>query len=367
MSNTGKIKSKGRFTKVPESYLSFSPISNLFYMFAVVLLSSATMLYIGGAQPASASSPTWSAPTKIIPTVGSGYLASVSCPTTTFCAAVDDSGYALTYNGSTWSTPLSVDGNNILYSVSCPTTIFCMAVDDSGNSLTYGGSIQGGPTATGITPAVGPKLGGTSVTISGSGFTGATAVDFGSKPATSFTVDSDTSITAVSPPGTGTVSVTVTTANGTSNGVNYTYTTIGYTSVSPYRICDTRASNGTSIKTNQCDTKGTTPIGTKSGIQVQVAGYNSPYLGSGETPVPAGAIAVVLNVTAIGGTSPSYLSVCPGGEASSTCLASSNLNFVAGQSITNFVTAGLNSSGDIEVYNFSGSVNVAVDVVGWYG
>ena len=54
------------------------------------------------------------------------------------------------------------------------------------------------------------------MTITGTGFTGATAVDFGTTPATSFTVVSDTTITADSPAGTGTVDVTVTTPGGTS-------------------------------------------------------------------------------------------------------------------------------------------------------
>ena len=54
------------------------------------------------------------------------------------------------------------------------------------------------------------------VTITGSGFTGATAVDFGTTPATNLTVVSDTSITVDSPAGTGTVDVTVTTPGGTS-------------------------------------------------------------------------------------------------------------------------------------------------------
>jgi uncharacterized membrane protein len=54
------------------------------------------------------------------------------------------------------------------------------------------------------------------VTIAGIGFTGATAVSFGSISAKSFTVNSATSITAVSPKGRGTVDVTVTTPAGTS-------------------------------------------------------------------------------------------------------------------------------------------------------
>ena len=54
------------------------------------------------------------------------------------------------------------------------------------------------------------------MTITGTNLTGATAVHFGSTSATSFTVNSATSITAVTPPGTGTPSVTVTTPEGTS-------------------------------------------------------------------------------------------------------------------------------------------------------
>ncbi len=72
------------------------------------------------------------------------------------------------------------------------------------------------PAITGISPSSGPPAGGTSVTITGSSFTGATAVTFGSTPASSFTVNSDSQITAVAPPGTGTVDVTVTTPYGTS-------------------------------------------------------------------------------------------------------------------------------------------------------
>jgi large repetitive protein len=60
--------------------------------------------------------------------------------------------------------------------------------------------------------------GGDSVEITGSGFSGATAVNFGTTPATSFTLNSDTSITAVAPAGTSgtTVDITVVTPAGTS-------------------------------------------------------------------------------------------------------------------------------------------------------
>src|SRR5437879_2462717 len=54
------------------------------------------------------------------------------------------------------------------------------------------------------------------VTITGSGLTGATAVSFGPNKAPAFTVNNDSSITAVLPVGSGVSTVTVTTPGGTS-------------------------------------------------------------------------------------------------------------------------------------------------------
>jgi hypothetical protein len=73
------------------------------------------------------------------------------------------------------------------------------------------------PVVTSLDPSFGPKAGGSQVTISGSGFTGATGVSFGTVQATSFSVDSDSKITAVTPAGSGVVAVTVTTPGGTSD------------------------------------------------------------------------------------------------------------------------------------------------------
>lgn len=86
-------------------------------------------------------------------------------------------------------------------------------------------TVAAAPTITGVTPATGSTAGGTSVTITGTGFTGATAVTFGGVNATSFTVNSATGITAVAPPGAaGTVAIQVTTANGTGTGAGlFTY------------------------------------------------------------------------------------------------------------------------------------------------
>ncbi len=72
------------------------------------------------------------------------------------------------------------------------------------------------PSVTEVSPNGGPGEGGTSVTITGTNFSGATAVDFGPGHPASFTLKSATSITATSPAGSGTVDVTVTTPEGTS-------------------------------------------------------------------------------------------------------------------------------------------------------
>jgi hypothetical protein len=72
------------------------------------------------------------------------------------------------------------------------------------------------PTVTKVEPNHGSPSGRTTVTITGTGFIDATAAKFGSTNARSFTVNSATSITAVSPKGKGTADVTVTTPAGTS-------------------------------------------------------------------------------------------------------------------------------------------------------
>ncbi|WP_245714162.1 IPT/TIG domain-containing protein, partial [Nocardia vaccinii] len=90
------------------------------------------------------------------------------------------------------------------------------------------------PALSTISPSQGSTAGGTTVTLTGTGLTGVTAVNFGATPATSFTVDSATQITAVAPAGTGIVSVTVTGPGGTSNPVTYTYVVVPtITSISP--------------------------------------------------------------------------------------------------------------------------------------
>ena len=77
------------------------------------------------------------------------------------------------------------------------------------------------PSVLGVLPGTGTSAGGTSVTIQGLYFTGATAVTVGGINVPTFTVTNANNITLVTPAhATGFVTVTVTTPYGTGNGVN---------------------------------------------------------------------------------------------------------------------------------------------------
>jgi hypothetical protein len=124
------------------------------------------------------------------------------------------------------------------------------------------------------------------------------------------------------------------------------------TETNPVRICDTRASNPSQLSGaySQCLGK---PIDPSGNLTLQVAGLAG---------VPAGAKAVVVNLTAVSPTMPTYLTVYPGPNRTSA----SDLNPSAGEVRANLSVATINPNGTITVYNNSGSVNVVVDVLGWY-
>ncbi len=87
-----------------------------------------------------------------------------------------------------------------------------------GQEVALSAEVQPAPAITAVKPASGSIAGGTKVTITGTDFNAASEVKFGALAATSFTVTSETEITAVSPPSkkVGTVDVSVKTLAGTS-------------------------------------------------------------------------------------------------------------------------------------------------------
>ena len=142
-------------------------------------------------------------------------------------AAAGAAGHSTTHTawGSvTWDFTATVVSDALLSSAPTVDPAFS-ATDANGNQiynsannayLVYGPGFAPPPRVTGISATEGPTAGGTSVTISGTGLTLASAVNFGSTAVTALTITGDTSITVSSPPeGAGTVPVTVTSPGGT--------------------------------------------------------------------------------------------------------------------------------------------------------
>jgi hypothetical protein len=72
-------------------------------------------------------------------TVTSAPFDNVSCATANFCMGVTSWGTALIYNGTSWGTPVVVDDSNVrdLSAVSCPTPSFCAAVNAESKTFIY--------------------------------------------------------------------------------------------------------------------------------------------------------------------------------------------------------------------------------------
>ena len=121
-------------------------------------------------------------------------------------------GTIVTSNGST----ITVTADN---TAAAGTYHFTATSDGVSSGVVTVTVSQAAPVITGINQTTGPEAGGTNVTITGIGFTGLSgvaSVNFGSTAATSYSVNSDTSITATSPAGSGTVDVKVTTPGSSS-------------------------------------------------------------------------------------------------------------------------------------------------------
>ena len=120
-----------------------------------------------------------------------------------------------------------------------------------------------------------------------------------------------------------------------------------YHPINPTRIADTRSGTGVPLAR----------LGAGQSLTITVPG-SAPG-------VPAtGVAAAVVNVTAINPTVPTYLSVFPTGAAGAT--SSSSLNAVPGTPTPNLVTVKTGSAGRISIYNHGGTVDVAVDLAGYY-
>jgi alpha-tubulin suppressor-like RCC1 family protein len=167
--------------------------------------------------------------------------------------------------------------------------------------LAYGEPI---PVVTSVSPTRGPTLGGTSVAISGANLNGATGVKFGSVDASSFAVNSATSITATAPAGApGTVHVSVTTPSGTSPSSSAdSFTYIPPPQVTAVKPKTGTAAGGTSVTIGGSEFIGVTAVRFGS---VEASKFTVVSTTSITAVVPAGSPGPVdVTVTTEFGTSP---------------------------------------------------------------
>jgi hypothetical protein len=208
--------------------------------------------------------------------------------------------------GSIAATSFTVDSDTQITAVSpagtagavgvTVTTPYGQSLPDGGGEFTYTAPGE----VTGVTPSAGPTAGGTTVTLTGSGFTGATAVHFGAVAATSFTVDSDTQITAVSPAGTaGAVDVTVN-GTGPADALDQ-FTYFGSPTVSALAPGSGPSRGGTEVLIQGADLDGTSAVDFGSS---PAAHYEATSDVSLLATSPPGTGAVNVTVTRFGSQSP---------------------------------------------------------------
>ena len=230
-----------------------------------------------------------------------GAFTYVAAPTITTVAPTSGSsagGTTITITGTNLTATSSVTvGGTAATSVSVVSATSVTAVTPAGTAgakdvvlTTIGGSVTktGGftfegtpvPVISSISPTSGPTSGGTTITITGTGFTAATSVKFGNAAATSFVVSSATQIAAVTPAGTvgAPLEVSVTTAGGVATLPSaFTYTPLPtISSVSP--------NSGSTLGATAITITGTNLTGATS---LTIGGVATTFTGVSSTTITA--------------------------------------------------------------------------------
>ena len=145
-------------------------------------------------------------------------------------------------------------------------------------------------------------------------------------------------------------------------------------SISPLRVCDTRAGQPANVCNQAAGADHR--LGANSVVKINVSGVPSGVAGTPSSiPSDGTAQAAVLNLTAIGGTLPTYLSVFPtrADGACPTNSTTSTINLIGGATEANRVLVSLGPDAvggpatDVCVYNAVGSIDFVLDANGWFG
>ena len=330
------------------------------------VLAAAAFAWAGPAALAQ-STPTITSAPPAAGVVGNGYLhqfsasADMSNPTFVVSAGSLPPGLALQTTGFVTGTPLSAGsvGPTTVCAVSDPTPRACQTFTISVSKrwpAVLGGSSPGA--------AVGTAVHGTASLVGGMAPTGTVT----------FRLFADSACTAQVFTSTNPVSAAAATSNDFTPTAPGTYLwTASYSGDANNEQASSACQAGGSVaitgsSTSQGSLYHALPpariLDTRYGAPVPAGGtVVQTVTGVGGVPT-TGVSAVVLNVTVTEPTAPSFLTVYPNGAARP---ATANLSFDAGQTVPNLVVAEVGAEGKVAVYNAAGTVQVILDVAGWFG
>lgn len=134
----------------------------------------------------------------------------------------------------------------------------------------------------------------------------------------------------------------------------------GFNPLQPSRIADSRCTGATpqplcAQESLPAANSGVVTLGPAASEALTVTGV-------GKVP-SSGVAAVMMDVTVTDTTASSFLSVYP---PTSTRPQVSNLNWTSGETLSNKVIVDVGPTGQVTLYNHSGSTDVVVDVEGWF-
>ncbi|MGD0196131.1 MAG: S8 family serine peptidase [Candidatus Dormibacteria bacterium] len=221
-----------------------------------------------------------------------------------------------------------------------------------GAATTWGaGKLELGPGVLSINATHGPLAGGNTIDITGVDLQTGVTMSLGGQPLTLTNIGTN-QWSAPAPAATkpGPVSLTITNPDGSTAVDPSAYFYIdptAYHALAPFRICDTRSTAGA----NECRDK---TLGAGGTVNVQITGG----------AVPTTAESVVINLTAVNhGDGGTYVTAYPAGGP---LPLASNMNLAGPGVRSNLAIVQLSTTGALTIYNALGSVDVIVDVQGYF-
>jgi len=245
----------------------------------------------------------------------------------------------VSFNGLAASAFTVVNDTTITATVPVGSTSGAIAVAATGGTLTsttgFLVTVGAAPTIASFSPT--SALAGASVVITGSNFTGATGVTFNGIAVASFTVDSDTQITAVVPSGTVTGVIRVSTPGGwVVSATNFTQIATAITGISPasgnsgtlVTISGSNFTGTTSVKFNGIDATGFTVVNDSS------ITATAPALGTTGTIAVSGVNGTATSTASFAYPTPTIASFTPTTSSRGSTVVITGTNFTGARSVT---------------------------------